>query len=49
MSIKKALDNIIEGKLDLMREELNSELTAKAIERLEEKKLAISNSYFGKK
>jgi hypothetical protein len=49
MSIKNALDHIINGNLDAMRSELSASMTAKAIDRLEEKKLDIANSYFGKK
>lgn len=49
MSIKNALNHIMNGNLDAMRSELSGEMTAKAMDRLEEKKLDIANSYFGKK
>ena len=49
MSIKNALDHMIAGNLDAMRNEVSSTLTSKAMERLDEKKLDIANSYFGKK
>jgi hypothetical protein len=49
MSIKNALNHIMNGNLDAMRSELSAEMTSKAMDRLEEKKLDIANSYFGKK
>jgi hypothetical protein len=48
MSIKRALDNILEGNLDEMRQNFSSALTTKAVEKLEEQKIAIAKSYFGK-
>lgn len=47
MYIKEALENIIEEKLDLMRENFRAALTEKAIQYLEEKKIEIAESYFG--
>jgi hypothetical protein len=48
MSIKKALDSILEGNLDEMRQSFSSALTTKAVEKLEERKIDIAKSYFGK-
>jgi hypothetical protein len=48
MSIKRALDNILEGNLDEMRQNFSSTLTTKAVEKLEERKIDIAKSYFGK-
>jgi hypothetical protein len=47
MSVSKALDDIVEGKLDQMRENFSNALTTKAVEKLEEKKIEIAKSYFG--
>lgn len=47
MSIKKALDNILEGNLDGMRQNFSSALTTKAVEKLEERKIDIAKNYFG--
>ena len=47
--IKEALTNILEKKLDVMKENFNSALTEKAMQKLEEKKIEIAQSYFGKK
>lgn len=47
--IKEALDNILEKKLDEMRENFSAALTEKAVEKLEEKKIEIAQSYFGQK
>ncbi len=48
MSIKRALDNILEGNLDEMRQNFSSALTTKAVEKLEERKIDIAKSYFAK-
>ena len=48
MTIKNALDNILDGKLDEMRQNFSSALTTKAVEKLEERKMEIAKSYFGK-
>ena len=47
MSIKKALDSILEGNLDEMRQNFSSALTTKAVEKLEERKIDIAKNYFG--
>ena len=47
MSIKRALDNILEGNLDEMRQNFSSALTTKAVEKLEERKIDIAKNYFG--
>jgi arsenate reductase-like glutaredoxin family protein len=47
MSIKKALDNILEGNLDEMRSNFSSALSTKAVEKLEERKIEIAQKYFG--
>jgi flagellar basal body-associated protein FliL len=48
MSVNKALDNILEGKLDEMRDNLSAALSTKAVEKLEERKIEIAQNYFGK-
>lgn len=47
MTIKNALNNIIEGNLDEMRQNFSSALTTKAVEKLEERKIEIAQNYFG--
>jgi hypothetical protein len=47
MSIKRALDNILEGNLDEMRQNFSSALTTKSVEKLEERKIEIAKNYFG--
>lgn len=49
MKIKEALKNIQEKKFDLMKENFNSVLVQKAAEKLEEMKVELASSYFGKK
>lgn len=49
MTVKKAFKNIMENNLDKMRENFNSALNSKAVQKLEEKKQSIAKSYFGKK
>ncbi len=49
MHIQEGLKNIIEGKLDVMRENFVAALTEKAVEKLDEKKQEIAKSYFGQK
>lgn len=46
MSIKAALNNILEGNLDEMRQNFSSALTTKAVEKLEERKIEIAKNYF---
>ena len=48
MSVQKALDNILENKLDEMRTNFSSAITTKAVEKLEERKIKIAETYFGK-
>lgn len=47
MTIKNALNNILENKLDEMRTNFSSALTTKAVEKLEERKIKIAETYFG--
>lgn len=47
MSVNKAIDSIIERNLDEMRNNFNSAITTKAVEKLEERKIEIAQSYFG--
>jgi hypothetical protein len=47
MSVNKALDSILEGKLDEMRSNFSSALSTKAVEKLEERKIEIAQKYFG--
>jgi hypothetical protein len=47
MYITEAIGNILEEKIDLMRENFRAALTEKAIQSLEEKKIEIAESYFG--
>jgi hypothetical protein len=49
MSVNKALNNILEGKLDEMRTNFSNAISTKAVEKLEERKSDIAKSYFGKK
>jgi hypothetical protein len=47
MSVNKALNNILEGKLDEMRTNFSNSLSTKAVEKLEERKIEIAKNYFG--
>jgi len=47
MSVNKALENILEGNLDAMRTHFSNALATKAVEKLEERKIDIAQSYFG--
>ncbi len=47
MTIKNAIENIIENDLDSMRQQFTSALTTKAVEKLEERKIEIAKNYFG--
>jgi hypothetical protein len=49
MHIQEAIKNIREKKLEQMKDNFNSALTTKAMQKLEEKKIAIAQNYFGKK
>jgi hypothetical protein len=48
-TVKEAIVNIREKKLEQMKENFNSALTSKAVEKLEEKKIDIAKNYFAKK
>jgi hypothetical protein len=48
MHIKEAIDNIMEKKLDLMKENLEAALMQKVVEKLEERKIDIAQNYFSK-
>lgn len=48
-NIKEAIQNIRDKKLDLMKENFTAALSEKAVQKLEEKKIEIAQSYFGKK
>ena len=47
MSVNKALDSILAGKLDEMRTNFSNALSTKAVEKLEERKIDIAKNYFG--
>jgi hypothetical protein len=47
MSVNKALDSILEGKLDEMRTQFSNAISTKAVEKLEERKIEIAQAYFG--
>ena len=47
MSVNKALENILEGRLDEMRTNFSNALATKAVEKLEERKIEIAEAYFG--
>lgn len=47
--IKEGVKNIREKKLEQMKENFNSALTSKAVEKLEEKKIEIAKNFFEKK
>lgn len=47
MSINKALDDILENRLDEMRNNFTSALSQKAMQKLEERKIEIAEAYFG--
>ena len=49
MSAKAGIKAIHEGKLDVMRNEINSALMEKAITKLEEKKIDIAKTFLGSK
>lgn len=49
MSIQKAIQNIRQKNLDEMKNNLQAALTEKAVQKLEEKKVVIAQSYFGKR
>lgn len=47
MSVNRAIDSIFKRNLDEMRNHFNNAITTKAVERLEERKIEIAQSYFG--
>ena len=47
MSIRQALINLSENKLEEMNKNLRAALTKKAAEKLEEKKVEMARKYFG--
>jgi len=47
MSVNKALDSILENRLDEMRTNFSNALSTKAVEKLEERKIEIAQAYFG--
>jgi hypothetical protein len=49
MYIKEAIKNILDKRLELMKENFSMALTSKAVQKLEEKKIEIAQTYFGKK
>jgi len=49
MQIKEGIKNIREKKLEQMKENFNAAITAKAVEKLEEKKIEIAKNYFAQK
>lgn len=49
MHIKEAIKNVGDKKLESMKKNFNNAITEKAVEKLEEKKIDIAKSYFGKK
>lgn len=49
MSIKEAINNILENNLDAMRQNFSSAISTKAVEKLEERKIEIAKNYFGRK
>lgn len=48
-NVKEALNCLLEGNLEKMRDCINTELSIRAAEKLEEKKIEIADSYFGQK
>jgi hypothetical protein len=49
MHIKEGIKNLSEKKLEKMKQSFNNALSEKAVQKLEEKKIDIAKSYFGKK
>lgn len=47
-SIKEALEKILEQDLEGMRNAFSAAITERAVDKLEEKKVEIAQSYFGK-
>lgn len=49
MSVTNIVDRLIKRDFVNLKEELVSELTARAVEKLEEEKIKIAQEYFGQK
>lgn len=49
MSVKQAIFNIAESKLDEMKDNFKKALAEKAAEKLEEMKVNMANNFFGDK
>ena len=49
MSVKQAIHNIAESKLNEMKENFKKALAEKAAEKLEEMKVDMANNFFGDK
>lgn len=47
MTVKNAIENIIENDLDSMRKNFSTALSTKAVEKLNERKIEIAQNYFG--
>jgi len=47
MSIENAIINILENNLDAMRANFSASLSEKAVQKLDERKKEIGQSYFG--
>jgi hypothetical protein len=48
-TIREALNRILENDLDGMKTAFNTAITERAVDKLEERKIAIASSYFGNK
>lgn len=47
--LEEAIQNLLEGKLEAMRENLGHSLSRKAVQALDEKKKVIGSNYLGNK
>jgi hypothetical protein len=47
MTVKTAIQHLVEGNLDKMRTTLNTVISEKAIDALETKKISLAQSYLG--
>jgi hypothetical protein len=47
MYITEAIENVLDKRLDLMKENFESALNEKAVQKLEERKIEIAQNYFG--
>lgn len=48
-NIKEAINSMIQGNLDAMRNQLSEALSKKAVTQLDERKIDIAKNYFGNK